>query len=341
MRLIFSLAIIMVVLTSCSEEKSSKENAVPTVKTFEVAYNDESSNKSFSAVTKPKQVSGLSFRIGGVLSPVNLKSGQYFKKGQLLAEVDARDYKIELERAEAVYIRAKAEYDRYRELVSIDNVSKSTFDKVEEEYKRAKENRKKAKNALGDTKLLAPYDGYVQEVFVDGYDEVRAKQQILTFIDLSELEITARVSAEFALKPENITGLAVKFDDIPNQTVPVTLKNISKSTDKTNLSYLLTGVIDNSLYEKPLLGGLSGVLTLESQTAQSNLSVPVTALMNDPSKGTFVWKLEAGIAKRRSVKAGKLMGDNHVEILEGLSPKDKVISAGGQKIQQNQQVQEL
>ena len=51
----------------------------------------------------------------------------------------------------------------------------------------ARSNYDEARNALTDTDLRAPFDGFVQEVYVEPYQEVRSAQSVLSFVETDKL----------------------------------------------------------------------------------------------------------------------------------------------------------
>ena len=75
---------------------------------------------------------------------------------------------------EAQYNQAKAEYERIEVLYRKNNVSASTFEKAKAEYISAKTAYETAMNELNDTRLVAPFDGYVGEVYIEEFQDVKA-----------------------------------------------------------------------------------------------------------------------------------------------------------------------
>ena len=60
----------------------------------------------------------------------DVRSGQFFRKGQVIASIDDRDFKVRKEKAEAVYQQAEAEYMRIAALYEKENISASTYEKA-------------------------------------------------------------------------------------------------------------------------------------------------------------------------------------------------------------------
>lgn len=75
-----------------------------------------SAEREFSFIAKPFKETELSFRVGGPIDRFEVYAGNYYHRGDIIAEIDSRDFRIRKERAEAVYHQAKAEFERIKVL---------------------------------------------------------------------------------------------------------------------------------------------------------------------------------------------------------------------------------
>ncbi|TAJ11819.1 efflux RND transporter periplasmic adaptor subunit [Marinilabiliaceae bacterium JC017] len=338
-RILFFLPLL--VLFSCSKSNTKKETALQPVKVFKVEQSVAYREKSFPAISKPNQVTTLSFRVGGPLKLFKAKPGQYYRKGDVIAMIDDRDFVIQQEKAKAVFAQSEAEYIRYKELIRADNVSKSAFDAVESKYLADRVNLTAATNAVSDTRLLAPFDGYIQEVYVEAHQDVKPTQGVVTFIDLNTLEIQTSVSSDIALRPETIISLEMEFDELPGKRLPIKLIDIARSSGNANLSYQLTAKVDNPKVKNNLIGGLTGTLYIRQNGKKILPQVPVTSVYNEKSRGTYVWVIKDKKVTRLKVKTGKLKNQNSIEIEAGLTGGELVVAAGGNKLHENQIIKAL
>ena len=74
----------------------------------EVEMSVPSSEREFSFISKPFKETELSFRVGGPIDRFEVYAGNYYQRGDIIAEIDSRDFRIRKERAEAIYNQAKA-----------------------------------------------------------------------------------------------------------------------------------------------------------------------------------------------------------------------------------------
>lgn len=112
-------------------------------------------------------------------------AGNRYRRGSIIAEIDPRDFRIRKEKAEAAFRQMEAEYHRVSQLYEKNNVSASQYEKSRADYATAKANYHTAANELEDTRLLAPFDGYIGEVFIEKYQDVKDSQPVVTLIDIA------------------------------------------------------------------------------------------------------------------------------------------------------------
>lgn len=313
-------------LFSCEgSKKLPKKDLV--VKTAFVASNTSDITKKFTIIAQPHHETNLSFRISGPVSDLKVYPGNYFKKGDVIAEIDARDYIIKQERAKGVYDQSKAEYERIKILFDKGNISASTYDKTLADYVSAKSNYESASNDLHDTKLIAPYNGYVDKVYVEQHQDVKAAQSIISLVDIDNLKIEAYVDQEIALRAGAKDQIKVVFDALPNRVFTAKVVDVSKNTTNNNLSYLLTALLPNS--DGSLLPGMSGSVVFDRDGSSSEIiTVPQVAVSSRPTVGEYVWCIKDGKAYRQKIISGNVNANSAVEIIDGLSIGDEVAITG-------------
>ena len=181
-------------LFSCKDAEQKDRQQGMVVRVTQAVKPSEGDQKEFSFISKPFRTSELSFRVGGPIKRFEVYAGTYYKRGEVIAEIDPRDFRIRKERMEAQYNQAKAEYERIEVLYRKNNVSASTFEKAKAEYISAKTAYETAMNELNDTRLVAPFDGYVGEVYIEEFQDVKASQPVISFVDLGQLKLEAYVT---------------------------------------------------------------------------------------------------------------------------------------------------
>lgn len=317
-----------VLFSACKKENTSQDRPL-TVRVARTSLPDKDIRQEFSFITKPFRSSELSFRVSGPIDRFEVYPGNYYKRGDIIAEIDPRDFHIRKERAEAVHAQAKAEFERIAALYEKNNISASTYEKTKADYTSAKTAFETAVNELNDTRLVAPFNGYAGETFIEKFQEVKASQPILSFIDIDQLKIETYVTQEVASAISPQQEVSLKFDARPGQTYQAKVLEISKSTTNNNLSYLLTALLPNQ--DGKLLAGMSGklYLTISGATA-ATVTIPQTALCHRPSIGDYVWTVNPsnGQVRRKNVTCGPMLPDGRITITNGLQENETIAISG-------------
>lgn len=198
--------------------------------------------------------------------------------------------------------------------------------KTRADYTSAKTAFETATNELHDTQLIAPFDGYVGEVYIEKYQDVKATQPVISFIDITQLKIEAYVTQDIALQAGEIKEVSVRFDIGSDVVYPAKVVEISKSTTRNNLSFLMTALLPNKQGEWP--AGVSGkvLLDLPSSSTTSMITIPQTALNHRPTEGDYVWTVDnaAGKVSKRKIVLGELLPNGKVEVKGGLQAGETV-----------------
>ena len=153
---------------------------------------------SYTFISRPYRVTELSFRVGGPVKTFDVQNGQFFRKGELIASIDDRDYIIRQKRTATTPAQAESEYRRISALYERDNISAASFEKALADYEKARTDYDDATNALNDTKIYAPFDGYVQQTHIEKYSDVKPSVPVVTFIDLSKVKAEAYITESMA-----------------------------------------------------------------------------------------------------------------------------------------------
>lgn len=286
----------------------------------------QESSKEFPFIAQPFRTSELSFRVGGPIDRFDVYAGNQYKQGSIIAEIDPRDFQIRKERAEAVYHQAKAEFERIEALYLKKNISASTYEKAKAESVSAKMAFETAAYELEDTRLVAPFTGYVGEVYIEKFQDVKATQPVLSLIDIHQLKIEIYVTQDIAYAAQKMDSIRLRFDALPDRIFTARVAEVSKGTTPNNLSYLLTAFLPNK--DGGLLAGMSGkaILDIPQAGSLSGVCIPQTALCHRPLEGDYVWAVnpETKEVSRRNIKIGKLLPDGYAQITQGLKVHETV-----------------
>lgn len=241
------------VLLACGN-KVPNEKQEQQIETTIVKKADSTREGKYTFMANPYRVTELSFRVGGQVTELYPLPGRFFRKGELMAAIDERDYEIRNKRAKAVLTLKEADYRRAKALYERDNIAESAYETAKAEYEKAQTDWEETENALRDTKIYAPVDGYVQQTGIEKFDYVKPGETVVTFIDISKLKAEAYVAEDVAAAITDGQNVEIKayFGQEDKARTPEEVL-VTRNTSGNNISYLITAIIKNDDYS--LMGG--------------------------------------------------------------------------------------
>ena len=291
-----------------------------------------------------------------------MKKGEDVQAGAIVASLDPRDFEVnlrdaqsQLANAEASRRNAKQEYDRARRIQKADvgAISQSVLDqrKTAVDAGRAQVNSAKALVAAASdqkkyTVLRAPFDGVVVERYVDNFEDVQAKQEIVRIVDTSRIEMEVSVPENLISYLPYVQNHRVTFDAFPDTTIPATVKEVSTEASPATRTYEVTLIMEPPAGVKLLpgmAGKATGDLTLPDEKKVDQMVIPESAIFPSPDQTkTYVWVFdpESKTVSRKEVQKGQLSNQG-ISVTGGISPGEWVVTAGVHFLAEGQQVRLL
>ena len=189
------LILILVLLTGCEPPavESDQRAIVRPAKIFEVVENAQNIRHTFVGRVDAAQTVDLSFEVSGQLLTLPILEGQSVGASSVLATLDTTDFELSLREARVQLKLAKQDLARKQKLLKDKGISPSIVDDAQAVYELRQVNYDQAREALSDSSIIAPFDGYIAKRYADNYANVRAGDKIVRINDLSELFIYASI----------------------------------------------------------------------------------------------------------------------------------------------------
>lgn len=210
--------------------------------------------------------------------------------------------------------------------------------------KRIKTDIQAAENALNDTRLKAPFDGYIGSKHVENYENVKAGDPIITLLDAASVEVRSAIPEDVLIRHNDIASITCTLDAYPGRTFLAVVKELGRKTEQANQSYPLTVTLatDKAIIAQP---GMAASLILELNKYNrvgAEFPVPSSAVFADPQGQSCVWRLDKKTMRvaKVPVTIGDLSQDT-VQITSGLSADDQIVIAGARFLSDNQEVRIL
>jgi len=328
---------LFVPIFSCTQQKSNDKEIIRTVRTDTVRIYSAVQKSLFPGKVKAASDVSLSFRIAGPIAKINVDAGSFVRKGQTVAEMDARDYELQLAATEAEYKRIKAEADRIIELHgSSSGVTDNDYDKAVYGLKQITAKYDAHRNALADTRLTAPFDGYIQKRFFVAGETVGAGMPVLSIIDAGSPEVEINISSSEYIRQSRFDSFSCTVDIYPDKVFPLDLVGI---THKANMNQLYTVRLKmrKTTPAPPKEGnkdlptpGMITMVSIEYKSEATDLvSIPYSALFEDNSiASVWVYNPDSRTVTARKIYPSQILSDGTIIVSEGLSAGEIVVSAG-------------
>ena len=284
----------------------------------------------------------------------------------------------QLRSADATLANARADLDRANRLLRSQVISRLEFDQADTAFRVALENREAARATLdksltgreedilakksevaalearvveagiqlADATLTAPYAGVIARRFVEQGQSIRAKQPVVKFQDVEEIDIAVDVPESVmvsTLRTADITGLTAEFSAAPGRVFPVQVREIAQRADPVTQTFNVR-VAMQAPPDLNLLPGMTATVTMNYRRAEvlgPGIAVPVAAVVQDAAGASRVWIVGPDqIVAARPVRTGAVSGA-FVEITEGLQPGDRIAAAGAGQLREGMKVSDL
>ncbi|HEG44374.1 MAG TPA: efflux RND transporter periplasmic adaptor subunit [Phycisphaerales bacterium] len=344
-------AIVCVVFIKRKEAAPEETTLIRPLKTFVVGSDIAISGRKYPGKVSADQSVNLAFQVDGPLIEFPVKNGDEVTKGQVLGKLDPRDYEKALVAAKSEYEKAKTQLGRIKKAHESGAVSGTDLTNAETAFETSKAAMETSQKALKDTVLVAKFDGIISNTYVDKFENVKAKQAILTLQDVTSVTIEVNVpeeriaTAEMGKERLKFRFVAT-FDYFPNREFDVTVKEFTTEADPITQTYLITFSMP-SPKDVTILPGMTATIQeykkVREQVTSNVFPVPVTAVPIDEQGKYYVWKAKAMpdgktyTVHKTIVKVGE-MARGSIKIIEGLSKGDRIAAAGVNFLQEGQQV---
>jgi membrane fusion protein (multidrug efflux system) len=269
----------------------------------------------------------ISAKASNIVTAVKFRDGERVRRGQVLVQLDDAQVRADVAAAQAALTESESQYNRSRELLSTQALSKSSFEQLEATMKANRARLAAANARLEDTVIRAPFSGRV------GLRRVSVGSLISPGAVITTLDDTSVIKLDFAV-PENFLatlreGLTVRATApaFPGRTFTGKVASIDSRVDPATRSVTVRALLANE--DGALRPGMFLNVALANDERDA-LVIPEEALTPEAER-QFVYVVAGGKAERREVRIGGRRPGS-VEIVAGLTAGEQVIVEGTQKV---------
>lgn len=289
-------------------------------------------------------------RVSGFLLKKYFKEGDFVKKGQLLFQIDPREYQLSVNNSRAavnqysaLYTNAQQEWHRANALVKEDLISRSDVDSslaARNQNKAlldsANQQLELAKVNLSYTSIRSPIDGRIGKVNITEGNYVTA-----TSGSLVNVASVSPVYVTFSLKGDDFVKLLRASDQFKDVEVKVqfgdgswydkagTVNFVDNKIDKDSGSVQMRATFDND--KGWLVPGAYMKVKLTAPKTVEYMTVPQACAKGDAMSGYYVWAVQDNKSVRKDIKVSDDINNNWI-VEDGLNKSDVIVVSGIQNV---------
>ncbi|NQY98076.1 MAG: efflux RND transporter periplasmic adaptor subunit [Henriciella sp.] len=336
-------------LVACgAPEQVETPEPVRPVKLIEVSTKANIFQMNLPAVIEASNTSVLTFQVGGRLNELNVVEGQEVSKGTLIGRLDQRDFRNQLQQAQAQYNSADSEYQRAARLIAENAIAESVYEQRKTQRDVARASLDTAQKALDDTVLRTPFEGVIASVAVEQFENIGPQQEIVVLQTTGAAEALVQVPSTLVANAERVipTDIYITLEAVPDLQVPAEILSFSTQADSSTQTFparfKFTPPEDINI-----LPGMAGTLhsTMEfieaEQAARNQVQVPLAAILSEGGEA-FVWvvDIETMTVSKRKIEIDKGIGEDIV-VLAGLAEGETIAGAGASYLFEGMQIRPL
>lgn len=337
------------------DEGTAEEKIVAApVKVFKVQRKKISERLFYTGVIQAWNKINVTPDIGGKIAKIHVEEGDVVQKGQLLAELDTRAVRLQLEQAQAALAVAEANYndaqknmERMERLKKEDATSDQQYEKVKLGFESAEARLKQAQAALNlarynlDVSLMkAPFSGVIAsknaevgEVINPMMGGFSPTSGVLTLMDFSRVKIEIDATQQDVVRIKKGQLAQLRVTALPNRIFQGRVSIVNITADPASKKFKVEVSVDNpDLALKP---NTFGEVSLEVSTHEHALVIPQKAVLENK----YVFRVKDNNTVERIEVTIGLQNTDMVEVMNGLNEGDLVVVEGNFGLEDGSQIE--
>ena len=355
------LPLLFILLTACGgQEEAQVETRTRAIRYGEVMTDNGNTTQTYTGVATAAGETPLSFRVSGTIRSLPVKLGERVKKGQLIATIDPADLEVQSSQSTAQYeasqaqlqstetqlVAARAAYERTMKLYESNSVPLSEFEQARSQFQNAQAQVeasrsqlnasgaqvRAARNQVNYTRLAAPFDGVITTLSAEANEYAGSGKAIVTLSTEKDPEVEvnlpeSRIGVVFTSMPVTIT-----FPSLGGKEFSGKVSEVAYASGDAPSYPVVISITESTQSIRPGMAASVRFTFNDGVEAGDLLLTPIASVSEGPD-AKFVYLLTPSdssnnyVAHKQPIEIGELH-DNGFEVVSGLSPGDKVATAG-------------
>ena len=313
-------ATVLMALCGCGEKKQATVEQTVRVKVQEIHAEAVNGEQGFSGTIEEASGASLSFAAAGTIKRIYVDEGQMVRQGQLLAELDPTTLQNAYTISKTSLEQAQDTYNRMKELHDAGSLPEMQWISIENQLKSAVAQEAMARKTLSDTKLHAPFSGYISSKIAEIGQNASPGMPVLKLVSIGSVKVKISVPEDDIQRIQKGSSMKIMVPALGNREFEGRVTERGVSADPRSRTYEICQAFTNYMQ------GSTGVF------------IPANLVQLDSNNKTFVWVVNGEKALKREIIISNETAQG-AQVSYGLVAGDKLIVAGQQKVSNGMKVE--
>ena len=327
---------VLVALSGCSEKKQADREQTVRVKVQQIQSEAVNGEQGFSGTIEESSGTSLSFAVSGTIKRIYVSAGQTVGARQLIAELDPTTLQNAYTIAKTSLEQIQDTYNRMKELHDAGSLPDMQWIQIESELKSAKASEAMAKKSLADTKLHAPFGGYIASKDAEIGQNAVPGMSVAKLVNIGSVKVKISVPENDVQRIAKGSSMKIVVPALGNREFSGRVTERGVSADPRSRTYEVKATIQNPGGQ--LLPGMICQAFTNYMQGTMGVFVPANLVQLDGDNKTFVWVVNGGKAVKREITISGETAQG-AQVSGGLSAGDQLIVSGQQKVSNGMSVE--
>lgn len=302
--------------------------------------------RELAAQVRPLEQVVIRPQVSGQVRRLYFQDGQWVRKGQLLAALDAGQAlserlstQAELARLDTALATARTEQSRYEQLLKLQAVSGQEAEQARSTVRQLQSQRQAVLGQLqgkqwneAQRQIYAPFSGQLglKQVSVGAQVSPSDPQGLVTLTQTQPMAVDFGLP-ETSLNQQAVLGRPVEIWSLqqPVRLATGRIDRVDSQVQSSTASLPVRVLVDNA--RQQFFAGQSVKVRVQVRTLPQVMTVPMPALQQGP-EGYFIWTLQQGRARKIPVALREQVGE--LAVVDGLPEGIAVVRSGFGRIKE-------
>ena len=305
------------------KNKNAKSGSGVPVNVFIVGRETIDNQIFASGTVLPNEEVNLMAEISGRLIKLDIQEGAYVQKGQLIAKINDRELKAQLQKIDYNQELAQKIEARQKKLLNVEAINLEDYDVTTNNIRTLDADKEIIKSQLEKTEIRAPFSGKIGLKNISEGAYVAPGTSIVTIVQSNPVKIDFAVPEKYSLNIKN--GNIVKFSlDGDPSTYHAKVIAIDPKVDENLRTLRVRAIASNPAGR--FVPGMFVKIMADLEANKTAMMIPTEAIV-PILKGKKVYVVKNGKAQEVMVTTG-VRTDTKIQVIEGLQPGDSLITSG-------------